>query len=136
GIAAAPAVLQAFDADGTQVAQWAVTGRIRVELAIPPPRAGDLQRLRFDIQGGGLPVLDDPRILNLRFFRCDWAERETAPARERVYWPTLARLLTSMRASAGTFSTLWRGPGAYRAATRLLEARGNDIFTAGEEVRF
>src|SRR5207237_5738420 len=35
-----------------------------------------------------------------------------------------------------TFSTLWRGPGAYRAATRLLEARGNDIFTAGEEVRF
>jgi hypothetical protein len=143
GIAERPAGLQVLDGAGAQVAEWQVTGRIRVELAVPPPRIGDLQRLRLHVRGGGLPVADDTRILNLRFFRCDWVERETERPPERPLtdvarenWPTLARLLTSMRASAGSFATLRRGPAAFRAAARLLAARGSDIFAASEELRF
>jgi hypothetical protein len=143
GIAETPAVLQVVDGTDTQVAEWRVTGRIRVELAVPPPRSGDLQRLRMHVRGGGLPVADDPRILNLRFFRCDWVEREAASVPHRPLtdivrenWPTLARLLTSMRASAGSLATVRRGPRQFQAAARLLGARGSDIFAAGEEIRF
>jgi hypothetical protein len=135
GIAEQPAVLQVLDGAGSPVAEWQVTGRICVELAVPPPRTGDLQRLRMHVRGGGLPVADDPRILNLRFFGCDWVEGGTVGAPQRP-WPTLARLLTSMRAAQGSFATLRRGPGALQAAARLLRARGGDIFAASEEFRF
>jgi hypothetical protein len=143
GIAETPAILQVSDDAGTTVAEWQVNGRIRVELAVPPPPGGDLRRLRFEVRGGGLPVLDDPRILNLRFIRCDCVQREPARPASRPFseilrenWPTLARLLTSLRAAEGTRAVLRRGAPAFRTAAHLLDARGADIFPAGEEFRF
>jgi hypothetical protein len=81
-------------------------------------------------------VVHDPRILNFRFFRCDWAEQppRIAPAPfasvARRARPTLARLAASL----GVPSLLFKGPAVLRAAVRLLRERGDDIF--GPDVEF
>src|ERR1019366_6668978 len=80
-------------------------------------------------------LLHDPRILNFRFFRCDWAARPLAVAPKpfaavaRQARPTLARLATSL----GVPATLFKGPAVLRAAVRLLRERGDDIFSPDVE---
>lgn len=143
GIAETPAVLMVHDRSGAKVAEWEVAGRIEIELAVPPDHGSDLQSFRLHVRGGGLPVLEDPRILNLRVFRCDRVKpgQPASPAVSglsimRENRLLLARLLTALRASAGFPALLRHGPGMLRAAVRLLQARGSDICAAGQEFRF
>lgn len=138
GFGSATPVLQVLDKSGSLVAEWIVEGRTRLELILPM----GTQSFRLRAPGGGLPVVDDPRILNFRFFLCDWAASHTPAPVERsalaVFQearPTLMRMLAAWRASRGIASLVIKGPGALRRAVDLLRKRGDDIFEAGMEYR-
>lgn len=135
GVGPPPQTLQVFDANGSMVADWSISGRTRLHLWLPPATDNSVQSFRLHVPEGGRPVVDDPRILNFRVFRCDWAEQmpRVAPAPfarvVREARPTLARLFTSL----GFPSMLFKGPAILRAAVRLLSERGDDIFGPGVE---
>jgi len=137
GVGPPPQALQVFDANGSMVAEWSVSGRTRLQLWVPPAPDSGVQSLRLRVPDGGRPVVGDPRILNFRVFRCDWAEQapKIAPAPfasvVREARPALGRLLTSL----GVPSMLVKGPAVLRAAVRLLSERGDDVFGPGIEFR-
>jgi hypothetical protein len=138
GVGSAMPVLQVLDKSGSLVAEWIVKGRTSLELLLPQ----GTQSFRLRAPAGGLPVVDDPRILNFRFFRCDWAESQTHAAVERSAFavfqearPTLMRMLAAWRASHGIASLLVKGPGLLRRTVDLMRKRGDDIFEAGMEYR-
>ena len=135
GLGPAPHSLQAFDTNGSVVAEWRASGRTRLQLWLPPAADKNVQSFRLHVPDGGRPVVGDPRILNFRVLRCDWAEQmpRTAPmpfaSVVRQARPTLARLVASL----GVPSMLFKGPAVLRAAARLLSERGDDIFGPGVE---
>ena len=138
GLGSAIAVLQVLDSSGSLVAEWTVKGRTTLELMLPQ----GTQSFRLRAPGGGLPVVHDPRILNFRFFRCDWAESQTHAAVERSAFavfeearPMLMRMLAARRASRGIVSLLVKGPGLLWRTVDLMKKRGDDIFQAGMEYR-
>jgi hypothetical protein len=136
GVGSLPQTLQVFDASGSLVVEWSVSGRTKLQMWLPPAADNGIQRFRLRVPDGGRPVVHDLHILNFRFFRCDWAGQplRSAPAPfasvVRAARPTLARLATSM----GVPSMLFKGPAVLRAAVRLLGERGDDIF--GPDVEF
>jgi hypothetical protein len=143
GIAKTPAALQILDRVGAPVAEWQVAGRTRVALRVPLFATGDPQLLRLLVFGGGLPILDDPRILNLRVFRCDWIEPGAAATPLRSYARTvwenrsmLVRMLGDLRASNGIMPLLWKAPLAFHAVIDLLRRRSDDVFEAGSNLPF
>jgi len=135
GVGPPPQSLQVWDANGSLVAEWKVSERTKVQMWLPPAADNRVQSFRLHVPDGGRPVVHDPRILNFRVFRCDWAEQmpRVAPAPlagvVRKARPTLARLVASL----GFPSMLFKGPAILRAAVRLLRERGDDIFGAGVE---
>jgi hypothetical protein len=135
GVGAPPHTLQVFDAHGSMMAEWRVSGRTRLQLWLPPAANSSVQLFRLHVPDGGRPLARDPRILNFRVFRCDWAGQmlrvEPMPFASvvREARPTLARLVTSL----GVPSMLFKGPAILRAAVRLLSERGDDIFGPGIE---
>lgn len=81
GLAALPATLIVFDRNGVRVAEWEITERTTIHLAVPAESGGGVQRLHLRVSPGGLPLIIDPRILNLRIFRCDWVDGSQLVAR-------------------------------------------------------
>jgi hypothetical protein len=137
GVGPPPQTLQVFDANGSMVVEWSVSGRTKLQMWLPPAAGDGVQSFRLRVPDGGRPVVHDPRILNFRFFRCDWAKQapRIAPVTfagvVREARPMLARLVTSL----GVPSMLFKGPAVLRAAVRLLGERGDDIFGSGIEFR-
>jgi hypothetical protein len=137
GVGPPPQTLQVFDANGSMVAEWSVSGRTKLQLWLPPAVDDSVQLLRLRVPDGGRPLLHDARILNFRIFRCDWAEQmpriTPAPFASvvREARPMLARLAKSL----GVASMLFKGAAVLRAAVRLLSERGDDIFGSGIEFR-
>jgi len=135
GVGLPPQTLQVFDANGSMVVEWSVSGRTKLQMWLPPASDNSVQWFRLHVPDGGRPVVHDPRILNFRFFRCDWAGQapRVAPTPYasvvRKARPTLARLAASL----GVPSMLFKGPSVLRAAVRLLKERGDDIFGPGVE---
>jgi len=137
GIGSAPAVFEVLDASGALVAEWRVEGRTKLELIPPPEFTNGTQSFRLRVRGGGRPLVDDPRILNFRVFRCDWAESQTyvpqprsALAVVKQARPLLMRMLPGWRAFG--FRAQLAG---LRRTVDLLRKRGDDIFEAGMECR-
>jgi hypothetical protein len=140
GVPIRPQFLQVVDEDGATVAEWAVSERETLEFLVLPRTAAP-RRLLFRLPGAGLPVLNDPRIENLRVFRCDWLQAGPAPAQPAAgmlqallqYRPLVMRLLSHARhhpAASGLGAADLIG-----RAARLLASRGADIFEAGLEYR-
>jgi hypothetical protein len=75
GLALAPQPIQVIDDRGSQVGEWNIEGRTTLALAVPSAAGGTLRTFHLHVPGGGAPVLDDARILNLAVFRCDWPSR-------------------------------------------------------------
>jgi hypothetical protein len=67
-----PLVLEVLDAPGSLLTSAEVCGRCQLSLQIP--NQVSMATFRFRIQGGGVPLERDPRILDLRFFRLLWEE--------------------------------------------------------------
>jgi hypothetical protein len=80
---AAPLRLKAIADDGTVLADADVCGGTRVEINVSPG-GNAVRSFRIHVTGGGLPVPHDPRILNLRVFRCEWASRFQASFKPSV----------------------------------------------------
>ena len=140
GIAKTPTPLQVIDSGGNKVAEWRLAGRSTLALAVPSPSEGPLLSFRLRTADGGSPQVDDPRILNFRVFRCDWADRPTdqlSPTPGETEFKTiravLPRLLSAHRKSHGVASLLFKMPITLRRAYRLLQQRGRDIFQRGTE---
>ncbi len=70
--------LQVLDEGGTLLAETAIQHRTRVHI-VPPADDGGPVRLWLRAPGGGAWVADDPRVLNVRVFRCDWASNCAPP---------------------------------------------------------
>uniref|UniRef100_Q02BJ6 Uncharacterized protein n=1 Tax=Solibacter usitatus (strain Ellin6076) TaxID=234267 RepID=Q02BJ6_SOLUE len=124
GVGPLPQVLRVFDTAGNQVASWTISGRATLQLWAPPAAAGGPQTFRLSPADGGRPLLDDLRILNFRFFRCDWvrfAFPAASPKSLLQLRPTLTRLATS-----GGFWSL-------APAITLLRSTGGDVFGPGIE---
>jgi hypothetical protein len=138
GMDRTPAVLQLLDASGARAGEFRINGRTKVGLMVPARRDRARQLFRLIVPKGGVPVIDDHRILNFRVFRCDWAcppSRSSRPLALHIRQarPTLSRLLAGYRAAYGLWAMLLRGPALCRRALRLLRARGEDVFEAGME---
>jgi hypothetical protein len=137
GLGSIPQTLQVIDENRSPVSEWPLPGRTTVALAVPAGE-GARQSFRLRVSGGGRPVLDDDRILNLAVFRCDWVEpnqplREPVSLRSAIeeHKSTLGRLLGARRKADGPLPAIVRGPFTAVRAARLLGRRGTDIFEAG-----
>jgi len=124
GVGPLPQVLQVFDRTGRQVAAWSISGRASLQLWVPSPTREGPLTFRLSAADGGRPLLDDLRILNFRFFRCDWVPF-AIPVPSRQSLLSLRSALTGLARSGG-FGSLAR-------AVRLLRSRGGDIFGPGIE---
>src|SRR5579863_7480707 len=79
GVGRQPFVLQVTDGPGKVQAEAVVDGLSKVSMHFPDDGQTEL-RFCLRVIGGGLPVSDDPRILNFRAFQCAW----DAPSEARV----------------------------------------------------
>jgi len=138
GTESLPQQLQIVDETSAQIASWNIDARIVNVLHVPASEGGKLKRLQFHLSGAGSPVLDDPRILDLAVFRCDWAEPNlpvSAPgsliSSFRHNGPLLKRLLGTLRDERSLTALLTKSPILTTRAARLLARRGKDIFQAG-----
>lgn len=132
--------LQLLDEHSAPFAEWTLAGRTIAGVAVPPLPSAP-RRFRVRVSGGGAPVLNDSRILNLAVFHCDWAKvaaplgtRPSAMASLRTS-PLIRRLLESLR-RASPFSSLLNAPRISWRAARLLARRGTDVVQAGLEFHF
>ncbi|HYK17960.1 MAG TPA: hypothetical protein VEV37_08055 [Bryobacteraceae bacterium] len=135
-LASLPQRLELIDEDGYAVASWNIARRTTVAVAVPGKQPA-IQRLRLRITGGGRPILDNDRILNLAVFGCNWAERNRMLAELpsivqslQQSKPTLGRMLGSSRKTSGVFHAIARGPFTAMRAAGLLSRRGRDVFEA------
>jgi hypothetical protein len=76
--------LQVFDRTWRRICEVSVTGRQVVRLDLPL-QFGRPNVYRLAVNCGGLVVADDPRTLNFRVFRLEWAQRRKA-AMETAKW--------------------------------------------------
>jgi hypothetical protein len=138
GVGVPPQPLHVLDEDGNTIAEWMISGRATVRLGVPASPGQALRRIQFVCPTGGGPVSEDPRIMNFRFYRCDWIESDTdMPGASAVsgmvtlknFWRTLARLAFATLRSNG----ISRALPAVSEAFRLMRARGADIFDAAAE---
>src|SRR5581483_7026871 len=91
--------LAVLDSSGAEVASTVVEGRATLRLSIPSGLASG--KLRLAVRHGDVPLLEDPRMLNLRAFRLWWGEREpewgktwrwtTIEQQPAVHWPGAAQ---------------------------------------------
>jgi hypothetical protein len=115
------------------VANWTIAGLTTLRLLVPEAEDGGIQSVRLYVPGGGKPLLHDPRILNFRFTRCDWAAPrppirvDSYAAVIRANRSTLARLLTAGRGSLGLVSWALSRAAILNKAFRLLALTGGDI---------
>ena len=138
GLGPLPQTLLILDDHGSLAAEWTIAGRTTTALAVPPTAPGGLRKFSVHLPGGGAPVLDDPRILNLAVFHCDWVAPNTAQSAPppslassmQENRPILKRLLGSIK-SQGPWALLMYGITRSALAARLLGRRGSDIFEAG-----
>jgi hypothetical protein len=67
GVGLRPFELEVFASDGTQIAKPLVRGKQEIAIDLPPglPK---VHSLRFHVENGGKPALNDKRILNFRVF--------------------------------------------------------------------
>jgi hypothetical protein len=73
--------LQAVDGAGRILVETEVRGRARVEVKLSSD-GQSVRSFRFHVAaGGGLPVPNDPRVLNLRVRRCEWTAPTPGPLR-------------------------------------------------------
>jgi len=128
GVGTPPQPLQALDGQGNLVAEWMVSGRTTLRLSVPPAVDGAVQRVVLRAPTGGLPVLDDTRIMNFRLFRCDWVDPDAPDDEGCSFGQAIA---TSYRTLARL--AVRQGAGVLNPAFRLLRGRGADIFDAGAE---
>jgi len=135
------ATLKVRDGWGSMVVEFGIKGRTKLELVVPARVGPGAQSFRFEVEGGGQPVPGDPRILNFRVFRCDWAHRQSEGVKTpsagsiiRECRPLLTRLLLA-GGIARQFGSGFPGALAMLRAIRLLRARGEDVFDAGMEYR-
>lgn len=138
GIEALPQAIAVIDETGSQVARWSVDGRVTTSLLVPARESGKLKRFRLRLSDGGAPLLDDPRILDMAAFRCDWVDRSVSPtpppsllSSYRQNSGPLKRLLANFRNQQGLAGLLLSAPAAATRAARLLARRGSDIFETG-----
>ena len=138
GIETLPQTIEVVDETGSQVARWSVDRRITMSLLVPARESGKLKRFRLRLSDGGAPLLDDPRILDVAAFRCDWVDRTVPPSPPpsllssyRQNSGALKRLLANFRNQHGLAGLLFRAPAAATRASRLLARRGSDIFESG-----
>jgi hypothetical protein len=136
GVGLPPQTLQVFDANGSMVVEWSVSGRTKLQMWLPRAADNAVQSFRLRVPDGGRPVVHDPHILNFRFFRCDWAGQppRIAPAPFASVARRARPMLARLAASLGVPSLLFKGPAVLRGAVRLLQEQGEDIF--GPEVEF
>jgi hypothetical protein len=102
---AEPLRLKAIDDAGNVLANAEFRARTNVNVNIPLGGHG-VRSFRIHIDGGGLAVPHDPRVLNLRVFRCEWASpsqgviKPSAPATLRPgpsgLWTKLMHLVTRL----------------------------------------
>ena len=138
GLGPLPQTLQIFDEHDSSATEWTIGGRTITALAVPPTAPGGLRKFRLHLPGGGAPVLDDPRILNLAVFHCDWVAPNAAQSAPpsladsvREHSPIIKRLLGSAHKFQGPWALLVRGCALSARSARLLGRRGSDIFEAG-----
>jgi len=138
GFSGEPTTLQVLGAGGSVVVHWRFSGRTRMRLLVPAPSDDEPQSIRLRVPDGGWPVVEDPRILNLRVFQCDWIPLQSDGPREPAgkTRSMLFRLLNGWSQAHGFFSTARHGRGLWQHAGRLLQLRGEDIVEAGVEYRF
>ena len=75
------AELVVFDADGVEVVAATIVGRAKLRLTLPDGFSSG--RVRLGTRPDGIPLLQDPRLLNLRVFGISWRDIE---------WPSSAPL--------------------------------------------
>ncbi len=138
GLVPLPQPLEVFDEHGAKVAEWTLTGRMTLALAVPGPATDGLRKFRLRVPGGGSPIVTEPRILNLAVFGCDWAKPNpplspmpSALTVARENRATLQRMLGAMRHYRSLASLPLHGPPTVWRAVVLLRRRGPDIFEAG-----
>ncbi|HJZ99824.1 MAG TPA: hypothetical protein VKE70_25120, partial [Candidatus Solibacter sp.] len=123
------------------VAEWMIAGRTTLRLSVPEPADGGWQLIHLYPATGGHPVPYDPRILNVRVFKCDWVNAASPqpirPLGEIVkeQKPTLARFASGRLKSDGPIAAAFKVPGQLLKVIHLLQMRGSDIFDAGAEFR-
>lgn len=64
--------LRVYNEAGTEVLQLPITGRQEITLKLPSLTPGKPHRFRLHTDSQGLPVPNDPRLLNFRVFRLGW----------------------------------------------------------------
>jgi hypothetical protein len=140
GVGVPPVPLQVRDRNHKVLAEWTIEGRALLRLELPPATDEGWQVLYLYPPTGGHPVPYDPRILNVRVFRCNWiAHGETPQVRPvaatvQEHRPTLARFATTMAKKAGPLSAVFKAPEILKVI-RLLQMRGRDIFDGGAYFR-
>ncbi len=138
GLGPMPQPLQVIDEDGAVAAQWSISGRTTVALAVPPPTTGGVRSFRLSVPGGGSAVMIEQRIMNLAVFRCGWAPRNSPGPRSQSFFSAaqdnslvLQRLLGGLRRAQGSGALVTRGWRLLRQAAGLFGRRGGDVFEAG-----
>jgi hypothetical protein len=101
GAGAEPLWLQAMANDDRVIAEAEVRTRTRFEVDLSFA-SGLVRSFRLHILGGGRPLAQDPRALNLRVFRCAWtrsgrvissrAKRPRKPLAQPGYWARIKGL--------------------------------------------
>ena len=149
GVARRTFRLQVLDAAGSVAAEIPI--HTRSTLVIDLPRGTRLLRLRA--LDGGLPITDDPRILNFRIFRCAWTAQhqhtvdtetwgltvypQLRPAGTLITNPTVRKTLRfyrETRSIPGTFLALARHKVRARKLAVAVE-EGEDVFQLRSGIR-
>jgi hypothetical protein len=91
------AELVVLDTHGVEVGAVTVTGRAKLRLTLPDEFCSG--RIRLATRHQGVPLLQDPRLLNLRVFGISWRDIE---------WPSSAPLRNTEPAPVNSGRTAWR----------------------------
>ena len=91
------AELVAFDDAGVEVAAATITGRAKLRITLPDGFSSG--RIRLATRHDGVPLLQDPRLLNLRVFEISWHDIE---------WPSSTPLPDEQPSPASTGGSSWR----------------------------
>lgn len=130
-----PLLVKAVDNGGRVLGEMEIKGETSFALKALSADDSGLS-FRLQVFGGGLPVVHDPRILNLRAFRCAWSapgERAASqpasatrlPLRRISAWMKLMLLITRLAQEDSPLSlTIPVSPQVQRLAAFYLEVGG------------